>query len=57
LQFSQILMPTVDSFRVEKLLNYTLNQPKFNLCQKATLLLGGAGTAKTSSVLMYADKF
>lgn len=31
--------------------------PKFSTCYKSTLLVGGAGTAKTSSVLMYSQKF
>jgi len=35
------------------LLNTILNQPKSSLCNKSLLLIGGSGTAKTSSVLMY----
>lgn len=50
-------MPTPDSFRAEMLLNFTLNQPKSNFCSKATMLTGGSGTAKTSSVLMYSRCF
>jgi dynein heavy chain, axonemal len=55
-QFSQLLLPTIDSFRSEMLLNFILNQPKSSLCNKAVLLTGGAGTSKTSSVLMYSAK-
>lgn len=50
-------MPTVDSFRAELLMGYITNQPKSILGYNATLLLGGPGTAKTSSVLTYANKF
>ena len=57
LQFSQLLIPTVDSFRAELLINLILNQEKSLICSKAILLVGGAGTAKTSSVLMYSNKF
>ena len=49
--FSRLLMPTVDSTKAELLINYLKenNHP--------ILLIGGSGTAKTSSVLMYANKF
>lgn len=50
-------MPTVDSFRAELILNYILNQAKSSICNNAVILVGGSGTAKTSSVLMYANKF
>lgn len=53
LQFSQLLLPTLDSFRAEVLLNLILQQPKSSMCNNAVLLIGGSGTAKTSSVLMY----
>ena len=56
-QFSQLLLPTIDSYRAELLLNLILNQPKNNMCVNSCLLIGGSGTAKTSSVLMYSDKF
>jgi len=56
-QFSQLLMPTLDSRRAEILINYIANQPRSGLCSKSALLVGGSGTAKTSSVLMYASKF
>lgn len=50
-------MPTVDSFRAEILTNLILTQPKTTLCNNAVCLIGGSGTAKTSSVLMFANKF
>jgi len=55
-QFSQLLMPTTDSFKADYLINCILSQPKQNknpLCNKSVLLIGGSGTAKTSSVLMF----
>lgn len=55
LQFSQLLLPTLDSFRAEILLNLILTQPKSSMCNNAVLLIGGSGTAKTSSVLMYSS--
>jgi len=39
------------------LMELILNQPKSTLCNKAILLIGGSGTAKTSSVLMYSNTF
>lgn len=62
IKFSQLLLPTVDSFRVEFLTNSILNQPKYThsstaFIQNGVLLIGGSGTAKTSSVLMWATKF
>ena len=50
-------MPTVDSFRAKKLLDFILLQKKTILCNNAALLLGVAGSAKTSSVLMYSQEF
>jgi len=38
-------------------MDFILNQPKSSLCNKAILLVGGSGTAKTSSVLMYSLTF
>lgn len=57
LQFSQLLLPTLDSFRAELLMNLILTQPKSSMCNNAVLLIGGSGTAKTSSVLMFQTKF
>jgi len=34
-----------------------LTQPKSSMCNNAVLLIGGSGTAKTSSVLMFQTKF
>ncbi|KAL4479549.1 hypothetical protein ABPG72_018535, partial [Tetrahymena utriculariae] len=56
LQFSQILLPTLDSFRAEMLLNLIISQPKSHICSNSVLLIGGSGTAKTSSVLLYSNK-
>ena len=50
-------MPTLDSFRAKKLLDFVLLQKKTILCNNAALLLGVAGSAKTSSVLMYSQDF
>ena len=49
--FSRLLMPTIDSTRAEYLIDTLANANHF------VLLTGGAGTAKTSSILMYANKF
>ena len=57
IQFSQLLMPTLDSKRAEILIGYIANQPYSSICKKASLLIGGPGTAKTSSVLMYSKTF
>lgn len=61
-KFSQLLLPTVDSFRVDFLTNNILTQPhpthsSTSFVQNGVLLIGGSGTAKTSSVLMWAQKF
>ena len=61
-KFSQLLLPTLDSFRVDYLVNNIFNQPKpihstTAFIQNGVLLIGGSGTAKTSSVLMWAQKF
>lgn len=61
-KFSQLLLPTVDSWRTEYLVNCILDQPKavhsttVHL-QNAVLLVGGSGTAKTSSILMWGNAF
>ncbi|KAL4465245.1 hypothetical protein ABPG74_001959 [Tetrahymena malaccensis] len=57
IQFSQLLIPTLDSFRVEMLFNFILSQPKSHTCSNSVLLIGGPGTVKTSSVLLYSNKF
>lgn len=38
-------------------MNFIMMQPRTAICNNAILLVGGSGTAKTSSVLMYAQKF
>jgi len=55
IQFSSILVTTVDSFRAKKLIDYVFLQDKGQLCSNAALLLGVAGSAKTSSILMFAE--
>lgn len=62
IKFSQLLLPTLDSWRAEYLIDNILSQPKpihssTAFIQNGVLLVGGSGTAKTSSVLMYASKF
>jgi len=56
-QFSQLLLPTLDSTRAEILIKLIANQPKSTLCSKSVLLIGGSGTAKTSSVIIYSKSF
>lgn len=61
-KFSQLLLPTLDSFRVDFLVNNILTQPHpvhstTAFVQNGVLLIGGSGTAKTSSVLMWSQKF
>jgi len=55
-QFSSVLMPTVDSFRAKKLIDFVMLQEKSAMCNNAALLLGVSGSAKTSSVLMFANQ-
>ena len=50
-KFAQLIIPTLDSVRFEKLLNLSYN------VDKASLLVGGAGTAKTSVVMQFMGKF
>ena len=62
-QFSQLLIPTSDSTRSEYLVKKISNLPEIRSeirkerGVKSSLIVGGTGTAKTSCVLMYADKF
>lgn len=44
-------MPTLDSTKANILIEL------MNTSNKSTLFIGGSGTAKTSSILMYAGKF
>lgn len=50
-------MPTVDAARAERLISLIANQSYSSISRKSSLVVGGPGTAKTSSVLMYADTF
>lgn len=61
-KFSQLFLPTPDSWRADFLIRSILQQPKPIYSQtavtlNAVLLVGGSGTAKTSSVLMYSSTF
>lgn len=56
------MLPTVDSWRTDFLVNNILEQPRPThshtaFQQNAVLLVGGSGTAKTSSVLMWGNRF
>jgi len=61
--FSQLLIPTSDSTRAEYIIDkisklpLERNQKRGERGLQHTLLVGAAGTAKTSVVLMYAAKF
>eukprot|EP01022_Parablepharisma_sp_SALTPOND_P000876 TRINITY_DN105183_c0_g1_i1.p1 TRINITY_DN105183_c0_g1~~TRINITY_DN105183_c0_g1_i1.p1 ORF type:complete len:4616 (+),score=767.18 TRINITY_DN105183_c0_g1_i1:15469-29316(+) len=57
LNYSELFVPTLDSARAEYLIEQigTLNNP-IDVGQKAVLIVGGTGTAKTSSMLVYANK-
>jgi len=63
IQFSQLLIPTSDSTRTEFLIDKISTLPIMRSAKrmepglKNTLLVGGSGTAKTSTILMYTDKF
>ena len=57
IEFSQILMPTVDAARAEKLMKNIAYQEYSTISRRSSLVIGGPGTAKTSSVLMYSNKF
>ncbi len=63
LEFSQILIPTMDSTRTEYLINLvdSLDMMRSEKRKESgirnTLLVGGPGTAKTSVILMKTTKF
>ena len=63
ISFSQLLIPTTDSTRAEYIIQLISSLPQIKSeirkenGQLNTLLLGGPGTAKTSVVLMYSNKF
>ncbi len=48
--FVQLIIPTLDSVRFEKLLNISYN------VEKSSLLVGGPGTAKTSVIMQFMGK-
>ncbi|DBA69380.1 TPA: Dynein gamma chain, flagellar outer arm [Trebouxia sp. C0005] len=50
-KFAQLVIPTLDSVRYEKLLTLAYS------VQKASLLVGGAGTAKTSIINLFLSRF
>jgi dynein heavy chain len=61
--FSQLLIPTGDSTRAEYIIKKIADLPlmrhlkRNEISQRNSLLVGGAGTAKTSGILMFANKF
>jgi len=63
LAFSQLLIPTIDSTRAEFLIKKIAGLPlmrsekRKEAGQLSTILVGGPGTAKTSVILMYMNKF
>lgn len=50
-KFAQLIIPTLDSVRFEKLLQLSYN------VDKASLLVGGPGTAKTTAIMQFSGKF
>lgn len=63
IQFSQLLIPTSDSTRAEFIIDKIASLPVMRSAKrmepglKNTLLVGGSGTAKTSTILMYTERF
>eukprot|EP00931_Biecheleriopsis_adriatica_P081370 TRINITY_DN5469_c0_g1_i3.p1 TRINITY_DN5469_c0_g1~~TRINITY_DN5469_c0_g1_i3.p1 ORF type:complete len:4660 (-),score=1275.41 TRINITY_DN5469_c0_g1_i3:88-14067(-) len=59
LRFSALLIPTVDSCRAEYMMKVTakLDMTKSPANYKSTLLVGSAGTAKTSTAMMFLQKY
>ena len=49
-KFAQLIIPTLDSVRFEKLLHLSY------IVDKSSLLVGGAGTAKTSVIMQFMGK-
>jgi dynein heavy chain len=58
LNFSSLLIPTVDSIRAQYLMSTIArcNRSRAPISYKSSLLLGSSGTAKTSTVQMYLSK-
>jgi dynein heavy chain len=59
LQFSALLIPTMDSVRADYLMSITRENDKTRTppCFRSSLMVGAAGTAKTSTALMYMNQF
>ena len=51
--FASLLIPTMDSSRADYLIHIVLSLPLNHELRKEVLLVGGAGTAKTSTIFMY----
>jgi dynein heavy chain len=57
IEYSQILMPTIDAAKADLLIRLIAYQEYSTISRRSALVIGGPGTAKTSSVLMYASTF
>jgi dynein heavy chain len=59
LNFSALLIPTMDSVRAEYLIDITsqMEITRTPCCFKSSLMVGAPGTAKTSTAIMYMAKF
>jgi dynein heavy chain len=57
LNFSSLLIPTLDSVRIDFIMTIQGALPKHRSCFQSTLVVGSPGTAKTSTSLMYMAKF
>jgi dynein heavy chain len=59
MNFSSLLIGTMDSTRAEYIMQIvsSMDKQKTPPCFKSTLMVGAAGTAKTSTALMYMGKF
>jgi dynein heavy chain len=57
LNFSTLLIPTLDSVRVDFLMSIVSKIPKSRSSFQSSLVVGSPGTAKTSTVLIYLSKF
>jgi dynein heavy chain len=57
LNFSSLLIPTLDSVRIDFIMTIQGTLPKTRTHFQSTLVVGSPGTAKTSTCLMYMAKF
>jgi dynein heavy chain len=57
LNFSSLLIPTLDSVRIDFIMTIMGQIPRTRACFQSTLVVGSPGTAKTSTCLMYMAKF